>query len=57
MYVASQLDCGLKIFGGKSKSGGTRMRNRKQLAVVLNTDFVSSFGGKSGWRVRLQTGV
>ena len=23
----------------------------------LNTEFASSFGGKSGWRVRLQTGV
>ena len=23
----------------------------------LNTEFIASFGGKSGWLVRLQTGV
>ena len=33
------------------------MRNRIHPVWGLNTDFVASFGGKSGWRVRLQTGV
>ena len=41
-----------KCFGGKSGPGGTRMRNQIHPVWAFNTEFVASFGGKSGWHTR-----